>query len=200
MVWFFLGLAVAAALIGALYWRWSKRIENEIAEGADIEWARLQNSDPELIKGLDRERFGPVYRRVHFPRFPAYAVACLASFIAALPVTFGILSACALLWERFGLAANTPDVANRYLVEEGRMRIVTAAPPEAAMYVVEDFMRFYYFFGVVVVWMATVAYFMRRYHSRRPGYLRDEILRARSAPQPEKSYAVPAHNGEGQRP
>lgn len=201
MIWFFLGLAAAAAVAGALYWRWTKRIEAEIAEGADVEWARLEENEPGLIRGLDRERFGAVYRRVHFPRFPGYALACFAAFIVALPVTFGVLSAGALIWERFGLAPNTPDVANRYLVEEGRMRIVTAAPSEAAMYVVEDFMRFYYFLGVVVVWMATVAYFMRRYHQRRPGYLRDEILRARPAqPKTETSDAIPAHDGEGQRP
>lgn len=200
MIWFFLVLAAAAAVAAALYWRWSKRIEAEIAEGADVEWARLRENDPDLVTGFDRAAFGAVYRRVNFPRFPGYALACFAAFIAALPVTFGVLGAGALLWERFGLAANTRNVADRYLVEEGRMRIITAAPPEAAMYVVEDFLRFYYFFGVVIVWMATVAWFMQRYHSRRPGYLRDEILRARAGLQTETANAVPAHDGEGQRP
>lgn len=179
MIWFFLALAVIAAIIGALYWRWSKRIEAEIVEGADVEWARLQANDRELLQGVDREKFGVIYRRVHFPRFPAYALACCAAFAAALPVTFAFLTAGAMLWDRFGLAPEAAAVANRYLVEDGRMRIITAAPPEAAMYVVEDFLRFYYFAGVVIVWIVIVAYFMRRYHSRSPGYLRDEILRAR---------------------
>jgi hypothetical protein len=179
MIWFFLGLLAVVAIVGALYWRWSRRVEAEVAEGAEIEWARLQESDPDLLQGMDRAKFDVVYRRVHFPRFPAYALACLCAFAASLPLTFGILAAGSLIWERIGLSPNTPAIADRYLVEEGRMRIITAAPPEAAMYVVEDFARFYYFFGVVAVWLLIVAYFMRRYHGRRPGYLRDEIIRAR---------------------
>jgi len=63
--------------------------------------------------------------------------------------------------------------------DDGKLRFFQDAPPEAALYYIEDLAGFYYFFGVIIVWLIIVAIFMRRYHSRRPGYLRDEILRAK---------------------
>lgn len=164
----------AAALV---YWRWSKRVDAEIAEGADIAFARLQETDAELVAGLDAAGFARIYRRVHFPRFPGYALAAAAAFIASLPLTFALLAAGALLMERFGLAPDPMRLADRFLVEDGRMRFIKEAPPEAAAYWIEDISGFYYFFGVVLAWFVVVALVMRRYHARRPGYLRDELLR-----------------------
>jgi hypothetical protein len=174
----FLAAAVALVGLGALaYWRWAKGVEAEIAEGADVEWTRLQAGDAELVAGLDRAGFGAIYRRVHFPRFPGYALAAAAGFVASLPLTFALLGAGALLLDRFGLAPNSLGIADRFLVEDGRMRFIKEAPPEAAAYWIEDVARFYYLFGVALAWFLVVAIVMRRYHARRPGYLRDELLR-----------------------
>lgn len=174
---FLAGIGVLAVL-AALYWRWKRRLEAEIAEGADFEWRRLGETDPEILGGLDRARFAAIYRRVHFPRFPGYALACLASFIVSLPASFGLLAGGLFLADKLGLTPETADVAD-LLIDEKSMRFVHAAPPEAALYFVRDLGGFYYFFGVLLIWLLIVAVFMRRYHARRPGYLRDEILRAR---------------------
>lgn len=179
MIWIVAALLVIAGTVGALYWRWRQRVEAEIAEGAEIEWAHLQASEPALVANLDRAKFNEIYHRVHFPRFPGYVLACLGAFVASLPISFGLLAAGVAIAERFHLTPSSVELADRLLVEDGRMRLVRSATPEAAAYYVSDLAGFYYFFGVLVVWMLIVYFIMRRYHGRRPGYLRDEILRSR---------------------
>ncbi|MEM9618244.1 MAG: hypothetical protein AAF936_09820 [Pseudomonadota bacterium] len=179
MGWFFLTIAGLLAVLGGLYWRWRQRIEAEIAEGAAIEWAHFQKTEPEFLKDMTEAQFREVYARVHMPRFPGYAFAAFATFLASLPVAFGLLAAG--LWgaEKVGLLPAPVEVADRLLIEDGQMRIFRDTPPEAALYYIEDLAGFYYFFGVLLIWLIIVAFFMRRYHARRPGYLRDEIIRAR---------------------
>lgn len=179
MIWFFLVVFGALAALVGLYWRWSRRIAAELAEGAAVEWAQIKASDPEFLDGIERARFDEIHRRVNFPRFPGYALATLAAFALSLPATFGLLAGGLLIAERAGWTSETYEVANRFFVDGDQMRIVTAAPSEAALYYVRDLAGFYYFFGLIFVWLLIVAFFMRRYHQRRPGYLRDEIIRAR---------------------
>lgn len=179
MHWFFVDIAVAVAILWGLYWLWARRIEAEIAEGAAIEWEKLQTHDKALIDGLDRPKFDEIYRRVHFPRAPRYALAAFSCFLLSLPAIFGLLAAGLLIADRFGVSPAPAELANRYLIDGDGMRIITAAPPEAALYWIRDLGGFYYFFGVLAAWLAIVAFFTRRYHARRPGHLRDEILRAR---------------------
>lgn len=179
MLWFFLVVAAALAALGGFYWRWRKRVEEDIAEGAAVEWAYYQNSEPEFLKGMSEEKFREVYARVHRPRFPGYALAAIATFFASLPLTFGALTA--LLWagEKAGVFPAPVEVADRLLLDDGKVRFFADAPPETALYYIEDLAGFYYFFGVLIVWLIIVAFYMRRFHARRPGYMRDEIIRAR---------------------
>lgn len=178
MEFFLASLGVVAVLLG-FYFRWARRTAAEIAEGADIEWNQLQASDPELLEGLDRARFDAIYRRVHFPRFPGYALACFASFVVSLPASFALLVGGLFAADAVGMTPDAVEIADKYLIEDGRMKLLRAAPSEAALYYVRDLGGFYYFFGVLFIWLLIVAFFMHRYHARRPGYIRDEILRAR---------------------
>lgn len=179
MALFFLIAFAGLAVAGGLYWRWRRMIDAENAEGAAIEWARYREREPEFVEGLSEEDFRKVYARVHTPRFPGYALAALAAFIVSLPATFALLVA--VLWgaEAAGVTPEPVDVADRLFLEDGEMRFFSDTPPEAALYYAEDLTGFYYFFGVLIVWLIIVAAFMRRFHARRPGYLRDEIIRAR---------------------
>ena len=179
MIWFFLGAALFLLAAGGFYWRWRRTIAAENAEGAAIEWAHYRKTEPDFIKDLSEEEFAEIYARVHTPRFPGYALAALATFLASLPVTFMLLTG--LLWgaEKVGIIPEPVDVADRLLLEDGEVRFFRDAPPEAALYYIEDLAGFYYFFGVLIVWLVIVAIFMRRFHANRPGYLRDEIIRAR---------------------
>lgn len=179
MLWFFTIVAVLIAAAGALYWRWRRRVDADIAEGAGVEWAHFQKHEPEFVEGLTEEEFYAVYDRVHRPRFPAYALATAATFFAALPVAFVALTL--LLWgaEKIGAIPEPVEVADRLLIEDGKLVFFRETPPEAALYYVRDLAGFYYFFGVLGVWLGVVWFYMRRFHKRRPGYLRDEIIRAR---------------------
>lgn len=179
MLLFYIAALAALAALGGLYWRWRKRVKAEIAEGAAVEWSRYQESDPALLAGLDAQRFAALYERVHLPRFPAYGLTCLAAFLASLPLSLGVLAAGIYAAERLGLAPQATQIADRYLVEEGRLRVLRGVTPEVLTYWIEDAAGFYYVFGLMAVWLAIVAVVMRRYHARRPGSLRDEILRTR---------------------
>jgi len=179
MVWFFVVTTSLFVLLGGLYWRWRRQIEAEIEEGAAFEWAHLTKTEPGFVTGISEEAFRKIYARVHTPRFPGYALAAGATFFASLPVTFGVLTGILLGAERLGATPQTADVANRFLLDGDELKFFKSAPPEAALYYLEDLAGFYYFFGVIIVWLVIVAFYMRRYHARRPGYLRDEIIRSR---------------------
>jgi len=179
MVWFFVIIAFLLAGAGAAYWRWRRGIDEEVAEGAEIEWAHLQKNEPEFLEGVSEEKFREIYARVHTPRFPGYVLAMVVTFFGSLPVTFAVLTL--VLWgaQAVGATPEPVDVADRLLIEDGRLVFFRDTPPEAALYYLRDLAGFYYFFGVLAVWLGVVAFFMRRYHRCRPGYLRDEIIRAR---------------------
>ncbi|MHA7872330.1 MAG: hypothetical protein ACX939_08275, partial [Hyphococcus sp.] len=87
MLWFFVAAAALLAALGALYWRWNRRVEADIAEGAAIEWDYFQKNEPAFVDGMTAEQFHAVYRSVHKPRFPAYALGAFATFIISLPAS-----------------------------------------------------------------------------------------------------------------
>ena len=179
MAVFFLISVFALAAMSAAYWRWRRRINAEIDEGARIEWAHLQKNEPDFVAHLDENSFREIYARVNAPRFPGYALAAVATFIVSLPIIFVALTAILLGAEAVGILPAEADTAERLFVEDGKLIFFRETPPEAALYYIRDLAGFYYFFGVIFAWLAVVAFYMRRYHARRPGYLRDEIIRAR---------------------
>ena len=179
MGWFFFIITLALVVSGVLYWRWREKIKAEIAEGSAIDWAFYQENEPEFLDSLSETQFREIYARVHTPRFPGYALAAITTFFASLPVTFGALTAILWLAQKMGLTPESTEIANRLFLDNGEVRFFKRTPPEAALYYVEDLAGFYYFFGVLIVWLLIVAFFMRRYHARRPGYLRDEVIRSR---------------------
>ena len=182
MGWFFFVVAALLVALGAAYWYWRRQIDAEIAEGAAIEWAHFQKHEPDFLGGMSEEDFRQIYARVNVPRFPGYALAMFASFLLSLPVTFALLALLMFGAEQVGLVPAPIDFADRLLMDNGQLIFFKETPPEAALYYIKDLAGFYYFFGVLVAWLGIVAFFMRRYHGRRPGYLRDEIIRSRELP------------------
>lgn len=175
MITLFLALGGALALgAGGFFW-WSKKTTADIDESAGMEWERLQTIAPELLAGIDEPRFRAVFHRVHYPRFPKYALAIAAAFLIALPVTMGLLAAVAWGLDSIGLSANAQQLAKSIPVEGSIAGVSRDDQETMALYYVQDVVRFYYYFGLIFAWLAIVFIAMRRYHSRRPGYLREEL-------------------------
>lgn len=180
MILFFVIIIVLLGAAGGLYWRWRQRIQAEIAEGAAIEWAHFQKHEPAFVAHLNEPAFSAIYARVNEPRFPGYALAAFATFFLSLPVIFIALAGILIGAEAAGLVPAPIETAERLFIQDGQLLFFRETPPEAALYYVRDLAGFYYFFGVLLSWLAIVAFYMRRYHARRPGYLRDEIIRTQS--------------------
>jgi len=181
---FYLIIITALIVTGVIYWRWQEKIKTEVAEGSALDWAHFQRNEPEFLNGVGEEQFRELYARVHTPRFPGYALATIATFFVSLPVTFVALSALLIALHSFGAIPEPIDVVQQLSLEGEEIKILgktidEKSRYEMALYYVGDIAGFYYFFGVLVVWLLIVALYMRRYHARRPGYLRDEIIRSR---------------------
>ncbi len=180
MLGFFTVVFALLALAGGLYWLWLKKIAGENAEGATYEWAFMQKHEPEFLEGLSEEKFREIYARVHTPRFPGYALLAVATFFATLPLTLAILNALSYLGERTGLLPAPVEIVRSVRIGGG----APATQPwqcdtTCQMQLAESFSGFYYFFGVIAAWLLIFWFFMRRFHARRPGLLRDEIIRAK---------------------
>lgn len=176
MIEAFMALVAAVLLAAAFYFWWSRKTGAEIAADASAEWARLSASDPELVAGLDEARFQAAFRRAHFPRFPKYALAIAAAFVAALPLTLGLLAMIAWGLDSIGLSADAQNLARSIPIEGSIAGVSRDEQETIALYYVQDVVKFYYYFGIVFSWLAIVFVAMRRYHRRRPGYLREEII------------------------
>ncbi|WP_425410670.1 hypothetical protein [Hyphococcus sp.] len=179
MLGFFLTILIVLGLLGALYWRWRRGIEEEIAEGAGIEWEHFQKHEPEFLKGMSESQFRDIYKRVHEPRFPGYALSALATFLLTLPVTLIALAGLQRLGQKLGVLPQPVEMVRYVNLGEVRLTQAWECGAECQLYVAEAFAGFYYFFGVLITWLLIVAFYMRRFHHRRPGYLRDEIIRSR---------------------
>ena len=179
MIWFFTLLAVLLAAAGGGYVYWRRKVGAEIAEGAAYEWAHFQAHEPDFVAGVSEEKFREVYARVNTPRFPGYALAILATFIAALPVIFAALTLVMLVAGKLGMAPAPVEIVRVVHLGETNTPAIGQCNAQCQLQVAAAFAGFYYFFGVLAAWLGIVAFYMRRFHKRRPGYLRDEIIRAR---------------------
>ncbi len=172
----FLALSAIVLFAGAWFFWWSRKTMAEIAADAGEEWTRLSACEPELVAGLDETRFRTAYRRVHLPRFPKYALAIAAAFVASLPITLGLLAAIAWGLDSIGASADAQNLAKSIPLEGSIAGVSRDDQETIALYYVQDVVKFYYYFGIIFSWLAIVFVAMRRYHTRRPGYLREEIL------------------------
>ncbi len=172
-------LATAAALAAALYALWARHVRKEIAEGAGVAYERFRRDEPHLLEGVDEATFARLYARANFPRFPKYLLVSFAAFIAALPAVFALLTAALWGLDRAGLTAEPAELARYVPMGEARTDEGRAQRQEMALYLARDYAGFYYFFGVIASWIAILAVTMREYHRRRPGDVREELIRAR---------------------
>ncbi|MEO1014652.1 MAG: hypothetical protein AAFX08_05630 [Pseudomonadota bacterium] len=179
MISLLVSLAAATAVAAGLYALWARRVRAEIAEGAGHAFERISREEPHLVAGVGRARFGEIYGRVMFPRFPKYFLISVAAFVAVLPVVLALLTGALYGLERAGLIAEPAELARFVPMGEARTAAGQEQREEMALYLARDYAGFYYFFGVIAGWIAVLAVTMREYHRRRPGDLREELIRAR---------------------
>jgi len=174
---------ILAAIVGAaslFFWRWSRKMNAEIDEGATYQWERFAEIDPDLVAGMSEERFRAAYRRTHYPRFPKYALAIAAAFVASLPITLGLLAGIAWTLDSIGLSADAQAIAHSVPIEGSIAGVSRDEGETIALYYVQDVVKFYYYFGLLFAWLGIIYFAMRRYHKNRPGYLRDELLKEKA--------------------
>jgi len=186
MLGFFVKILALVTIASGIVWYWKRRTDAQIRDASDYEWAFLQKSDPDLIAHLNEDSFHTVFRHTHFPRFPVYAFACLATFLISLPITLAILGFGMWGLDRMGLIVEPADVTSQLRLDPGSLSLITKSVSEVDLY--QGLMQyvgalggFYYFFGVLIMWLVIVFLFTRHYHKNRPGYLREEILRSRQS-------------------
>jgi len=172
------GLTLLAVASAALYWAWRRRVAAEVATGAEVDWELLQKTDPELLDGLAFEAFQRIYARANTPRGPAYLLAAGAAVVLGTAPILALLNGAVTLAERFGLTPNFPDLVGAVRLSDGVIEYL-GDPTEFSRYLNFSATGFYMFFGLIGGWVAIAAFFASRYHRRRPGSLREEILRAR---------------------
>lgn len=176
----FLAALGALGLAALLYWRWALKTRAEIDESAALDFARRRAADAASVDGLDEARYRAVFQRVHFPRFPGYALAAAAAFVLSLPLTFYLLGAIAWGIDTLGMSPDAERLA-RAVPVQGAEQLLNRDDGEAvAMLWISDVLLIGYYFGLLFVWMAIVAVTMRRYHARRPGYLEEELANERA--------------------
>lgn len=177
MIVFFLVVCLVLPVMAVVYRYWRKGVDAGNRAGAAIEWAYYSRHEQDFIQGIDREKFNAIYARVHTPRFPGYALACFAVFVIMLPVMF--ILQLSVLWfaDMAGFMPEAGGAVHRLMMENGEVRFFSGVPPVAVLYYTADLAGFYYFFSILAMWVMTVAVFMYRFHTRAPGYMRDEIIR-----------------------
>lgn len=169
---------IFGAAYGA-YWLWRRRVDEDLSVGAQTDWDHLRQTQPDLLADLDEDRFGALYAKANLPRFPAYALAALGTFLAGTPIMLGLLNAGAYVSLRLGVVPQPGDAAVDLYFNADGASFVRRVSPEALSYILQGWSGFYLFFGLLIFWMGTVYVLMRRYHTRTPGTLKEEILRAR---------------------
>ncbi|MEO1150594.1 MAG: hypothetical protein AAFW83_06330 [Pseudomonadota bacterium] len=184
MFTFFFNVLGLVTLAGGAFYYWVRRTHAQMRDAADYEWAFLQKNDPALIDHLEQPAFQKIFFRTHYPRFPVYAFACVATFLISLPVTLGLLALGMWGLDQHGLIVEPGDVTSQLRLDPDSLALITRSVSEVDLYqgmmhYVGALGGFYYFFGVLLMWLLIVFAFTRHYHKNRPGYLRDEIIRAR---------------------
>lgn len=175
-------ILISALVFGLAYgafYIWRRPVERDIAEGATVEFERLKASDPDLVEGMDEAKFYEIYRAEYYPRFPVYALIALGIFLAGTPIVLGLLSGLVYFGFQWGWIPQPVDAATELYLGSTETSVVRKFNPETLAYILQGWSGFYYFFGLLGFWITTVYFVMKRYHSRTPGTLREEILRAR---------------------
>ncbi|MEO1042178.1 MAG: hypothetical protein AAFX52_07800 [Pseudomonadota bacterium] len=179
LVFYYLTVLVILGGWFALYRLWRKRVDDDAAAGASFEFERLGRQDPDLIEGLDLPGFTAIYARVVTPRAPAHILMAAGIFLLFVPIILGTTTLTIRLMEVTGVIPQPAAAAQQLKLTADGIKLVREADLDALQYILQGWGGFFFFFSLLLFWALVFFWVMRRFHSKRPGSLRDEILRAR---------------------
>lgn len=176
---YYLVVALILSVWFGLYWLWSRRVEGDAAAGAAFEYERLKKADPALLEGVDEARFRRVFSRVEVPQQPLYTFIAVAIFLAAAPLILALTAFTIRSMEVAGIIPQPAEQAQQLRLSAEGITLVRTADLEALQLILQGWGGFFSFFALLFFWVAVFYAVMRRYHARRPGSLREEVLRSR---------------------
>jgi len=176
---YYLFVAVILSVwFGAYRW-WLGRVQADIAEGAKVEWDLQQRKDPDLLKGLDEAGFAKIFSQVETPRGPIHIFAAVGIFLAGAPIVLAITTLTIRFMERTGIIPQPAEQAQQVRLTGEGIKLVARADLTTLQYILQGWGGFFTFFSLLIFWVVVFFLVIRRLHSRGPGSLREEILRAR---------------------
>ncbi|GGY47195.1 hypothetical protein [Parvularcula lutaonensis] len=178
LTYYLVVLLILAVWYGGLR-LWQRKIDEEITEGARFEYEHLRQADPDLLKGLDEDAFRKIFARVETPRAPAYTFAAVAVFLVTAPLMLAVTAITIGIMERTGVIPQPAEQAQRLKLSADGIQLVRTADLEALQLILQGWGGFFSFFSLLLFWVVVFYAVMRRYHARRPGSLREEVLRSR---------------------
>lgn len=178
LLYYSLVIALLAVWWGLLF-VWKRRVDSDIAEGATVEWDLLSRKEPDLLKGLDKDDFAALFRRVEFPRGPMHVFSAVAAFVLGAPFVLGITAVTISFMERTGVIPQPAEQAQQIKLTNEGIQLIAKADLTALQYILQGWGGFFTFFSLLIFWVVVFWISFSRFHKNRPGSLREEILRAR---------------------
>jgi hypothetical protein len=179
LITYYLSALVILGVWYALYRLWERRLTEDIAAGAEVEYDRLGRTDPALLEGLDRKRFETIYRRVELPLAPSHTFIAVAVFLLGAPIILAITTLSIRFLERTGVIPQPAEQAQQLKLSADGIRLIQRADLTALELILQGWGGFFTFFALLLFWVVVFYALMKRAHSRRAGSLREEVLRSR---------------------
>lgn len=179
LVTYYLVVILALAVWYGVLRLWQRRIASDLKEGAAFEFSRLLRAEPELVGQLDKPAFEAIFTRVEAPRGPFYTFAAVGMFLVLAPLALAVTALTINILELSGVIPQPFEQAQNLKLSADGIQLVRTADLEALQLILQGWGGFFSFFGLLILWVAIFYSVMRRFHTTRPGSLRDEILRAR---------------------
>lgn len=176
---YYLVVLVILGLWYGAYRFWRRRIDDDVKEGARVEYDLLKRKDPELLEGLSEDRFTDIFGMVETPRAPFFTWLAVAIFLLGAPLVLALNTMVIRFLEVTGVIPQPAEQAQQLKLTADGIKLVREADLDALQYILQGWGGFFSFFSLLFFWVVVFYAVMRRYHSRRPGSLREEVLRSR---------------------
>jgi len=159
-LWIIAVLGVPALLFGLRAWFGYRTLERD----AIADWDYLVSENMHDLR-MTKVAYVRAFKKVHAPRAAMYIAVTIAVIALITIPAFALINA--TLWGFWILMEKSQDYEPGYLV-----------------------WQFFIFFGLMALWVGVALIAARRYHSRAPGLMRDQIMKEREIFAPETPFVL----------